>query len=56
MRKINQLGRNPNGVFRLVKNMRMESTDVVGDRRMRGNNGTIYLNEKDRSVLRKAHM
>ena len=55
MRKIDELGRNPNDVFRLVRKMKMESTDVVGGRSMRGNDGTIYLNEKNRAILWKAN-
>ena len=45
--KINELGRNPNNVFRLVRKMKIESTDVVEGRCMRGHDGTPYLNEKD---------
>ena len=56
VRKINDIGRNPNNVFRLVKKMKIESTDVVGGRCMRGNDGTLYPNEKDRAKLWKAHM
>ena len=44
VRKINELGRNRNIVFRLVKKMMMERIDVVGGRCMRGNDGTLYLN------------
>ena len=51
VRKINELGRNPNNVFRLVKKMKMESTDVVGGRCMRENDGTLYLSEKHRAKL-----
>ena len=29
VRRINEIGRNPNIVFRLVKKMKIESTDVV---------------------------
>ena len=36
--------------------MKIESTDVVGGRCMRGNDGTLCLNEKDRAKLMKAHM
>ena len=36
--------------------MVMESADVVGGRCMRGNDGTLYLDEKDRAKLWKAHM
>ena len=48
MRKINEIGRNHNIIFRLVKKMKIEI--------MRGNDGTLYLNEKDRAKLWKAHM
>ena len=44
-RKINELGRNTNNVFRLVRKMKIESTDVVGGRSVQGHNGTLYLNE-----------
>ena len=37
VRKISELGRNPNNVFRHVRKMKRESTDVVGGRYMRGN-------------------
>ena len=36
--------------------MKIESTDVVVGRCMRRNDGTLYLNEKDREKLWKAHM
>ena len=36
--------------------MKIESTDVVGGRCMRGNYGTLHVNEKDRAKLWKAHM
>ena len=36
--------------------MKMESTDVVGGRCMRENDGILYSNEKDRAKLWKAHM
>ena len=36
--------------------MMIESADVVGGRCMRGNDGTHYLNGKDRAKLRKAHI
>ena len=56
MRKINEIGRNPNNFYRPVKKMKIESTDVVGGRCRRGNDVTLYLNEKDRAKLWKAHM
>ena len=56
VRKINEIGRNPNNVFRLVKKMMLESTDVVGGRCMKGSDETLYLNEKDKAKLWKAHM
>ena len=55
VRKINEIGRNLNNVFRRVKKMKIESTDVVGGRCMQGNDGTLYLNEKDRAKLWKEH-
>ena len=36
--------------------MKIESTDVVGGRCMRGDDGTLYLNEKDGAKLWKAQM
>ena len=36
--------------------MKIESTDVVGGRCMRGNDGTLFPNENDRAKLRKTHM
>ena len=53
MRKNNEIGRNSNNVLKLVRKMKMESTDVVGGRCMQGNDGTLYLNEKDRAKLWK---
>ena len=50
VRMINEIGRNPNNVFRLVIKMKILITDVVG-----GKDGTPYLNE-DRAKLWKAHM
>ena len=55
-RKINELDRSPNNFIRLVRKMKMKSTDIVGRRCMRGNGGTLYLNEKDRAKLLKIHM
>ena len=51
VRKINEIGRNPNNVFRLVKKMKIESTDVVGGRCMRGNDGSLYHNEMDHFII-----
>ena len=51
MKNINDLGRNPNNVFRLVRKIKMESTDIVGGKCMRGNDGTLYLNAKDGAKL-----
>ena len=36
--------------------MKIECTDIVGRRWIRGNDETLYLNEKDKAKLRKAHM
>ena len=47
MRNINELGRNPSNVFRLVRKMKIESTDVVGGKCMQGNDGALYLSEMD---------
>ena len=55
-RKINESGRNPNNVFRIVRKVKIGSIDVVGGWCMRGNDGTQYLNEKDRANLWKAYM
>ena len=38
IKNINEIGRNINNVFRLVRDMKIESTDVVGGRCMQGNN------------------
>ena len=56
VRKNSEIGRNPNNVLRLVKKIKIESTDNFGGRCMRGNDGSLYHNEKDRAKLRKAHM
>ena len=56
VRKINDLGRNTNNVFTRDSKMKIECTVDVGGRCMRENNGTTYLNEKDRAKLWKAHM
>ena len=55
VRKIKENGKNTNNVIKLVRKMKIESTDVDGGRWMRGNNGTLYLNEV-RLTLWKAHM
>ena len=55
VRKINEIGRNPNNVFTLVRKMKIESTDVVGGRCMQGDDGTLSLNE-NRAKRRKSHM
>ena len=55
VKRINELGRNPNHVFRLVRKMKIDGTDVVGGRCMQENDGTLYLNE-DRAKLWKEHM
>ena len=54
--KIKELGRNTNNVFRFVRKIRIESTDVVGGRCMRGNDGALYLNAKDRTKPWKTHV
>ena len=56
VRKINQIGGNPNNVFKFVRKMKMKSTDVIGERCMRENDGTLYLSEKDGANLLKSHM
>ena len=56
VRKINELGRNPNNVFRLVKKMKIESMDVVGGRCVLENDGAFYLSEKYRAKLWKVHV
>ena len=55
MKEINELDRNLNNVFRLVRKMKMDSTYVNGGRCMRVNDG-FYLNENDRAKLWKAYM
>ena len=56
VRKITELGRNPNNVFRPVRKMKIESIDVDGGRCMRENVETPYLNDTDGAKLWKAHM
>ena len=56
VRKINELGRNPNNVFKLDRKVKIDSTDVVGGRCMQESDGILYLIEKDRAKLWKAHM
>ena len=51
---INELGRNPNNVFRLVRKI-TQTKDVIGGRYMRGNNGTFHLYD-ERAKHRNAHM
>ena len=51
VRKSNELCINPNNVLRLVRKMKIESTDVVKGTRTQENDGTFYLNEKDRAKL-----
>ena len=51
VRKSNELSINPNNVFRLVRKMNIERTDVVGGRCMQENDGTHYLNDKDRAKI-----
>ena len=51
VRKSNELGRNHNYVFRLVRKMRMECTDIVGGRCMRENDGTLYFYEKRKNFI-----
>ena len=55
VRTINEIGGSLNNIFRLLRKMTMESTDAVGGKCMRGNYGTLYLNEKDRAKLWIAH-
>ena len=54
VKKIKELGRNPNNVLRLVRKMKIDCTDVDGQRCMRENDGTLYLNEKDKAKLWRA--
>ena len=56
LRRINELGRNPNNVFIPVKKMKINKTDIFGGSCMRACDGTLYLNEKDRAKLSIAHM
>ena len=49
VRKMSVVGRNPDKIFRLVRNIKIESTDVVGGRCLRRNDGTLNINEKDRA-------
>ena len=43
VRKINEIGRNCNNVFRLIRKMKVESTDIVGGRCMEQNSGNTYV-------------
>ena len=45
LRKINEIGRNTNNVFRFVRKMTIESLSVVGGRCMRGNDGTLQMDQ-----------
>ena len=45
VRMINEIDRNTSNVFRLVRQMRIESTDVVGGRCMPRHVRTLYLHE-----------
>ena len=56
VRKITEVGRNPNNVLKFVRKMKIESTDVAGGRCMQGNYRTICLNVMDRAKLWTAHM
>ena len=56
VRKINEIGGKPIYVCRVVGKMKTKSADVVGGKFMRGNDGTLYLNEKERAKLWKAHI
>ena len=46
VRRINELSINASNVFRLVRKMKIKSTDVVGRRCMLGNNGTLMKIEQ----------
>ena len=52
-KKINQLGRNPSNVFRVVRKMKIEKTDLVGGKCERGSVRTHYIIEKDTAKLCK---
>ena len=54
--EVNELDKNTNDVFRLVRKMKIRCTDVVGGKCMQGNDGALYFNEMDRAKLWKAHM
>ena len=56
LKKINELGRNPNNVLRVVGKMNIESIDFDGGMCMRGNIKTHYLNEKDRGKFCREHI
>ena len=49
VKKINELGKNPNNVFRFGRKIKIESIDDAGGRCMRGNDGTLYPKEKHRA-------
>ena len=54
MKKINELGRNPSNAFTPIRKMKIYSTYITEGSCMTGNDGILYLNEKDRAKLWKA--
>ena len=46
----------PNGMFRLVKELKIDSKDVKGGRCMRGSNGKLCFSEKERGKIWKGYM
>ena len=56
VRKNNELGRNTNKVFRLIRKIKLESTDLAGGRCVRENDGTLHLSERETAKIWKVHM
>ena len=54
--ELRELSEHPNKMFKLVKSMKKDGKDVEGGRCMRGSDGRLNFNEKDRGKVLKEHM
>ena len=54
--EVRELSEHPNKVFKLVKSMKKDGKDVKGGRCMRGSDGRLNFNGKNRGKVWKEHM
>ena len=55
-RWLRELSQHPNMVFKLVKSMKKDGKDIEGGRYIKGSDGRLNFNEKDKGKVWKEHM